>query len=493
MNRRFRFRSELTQNSLKEIGLSFGIPIGLALSAYFLIEWGMLTDASPILLVGVILAASQGGVRTGFVAALVSFVLLDFFLVHPQFTLRLVSPDDYIPLITFLIVALTTSHFAGEARDKGQRAIDKARQLEALFEAACRALGCKDPHIVLEIVLETAGRIIPLDWQLETGSAASVSGLNGVAMDDEVVQVTKSKSGVEETIWVEIRGPKFSSFVHAVNNKKISPSTHRSLAMLAKLAENALARIQLQLDLEDAKLSEAAESLRGTIINSVAHDFRTPLSSIVASASTLEDLHSALPIADRVALARSIRVGAERLTRFTSKLLTAAQIDSGPISVQMQWVDVHDLFSGILDTFELHNHRTGVLWDGSGADIEIYCDPVLLDQALYNVIENCLDYSPLGEPVRLSVLTGTQFKIQISDCGPGMPKNIRERMFERWTRATQPSKSRTGLGLGLSIARGFIQALGGTIICHEKPDGTSGACFIIELPMSMVKYRNATA
>lgn len=263
--------------------------------------------------------------------------------------------------------------------------------------------------------------------------------------------------------------------------------------MLAKLAENALSRIQLQLDLEDAKVSEAAESLRATIINSVAHDFRTPLSSIIASAATLEDLHNSLASEDRVDLARSIRIGAERLSRFTSKLLTAAQIDSGPVSVQMQWVDIHDLFSGVLDTFEPPNHRTGVFWDGSGADMEVYCDPVLLDQALHNIIENCLDYSPPGQPVRLAVLAGSQFRIQISDCGPGIPQELREQMFRRWTRAEQPSKSRTGLGLGLSIARGFIQAIGGTVVATEKPDATPGACFLIELPMSLVKYRNATA
>lgn len=493
MNKQIRFKSELIYSSAKEIGLSLAIPIVLALFAFLLIELGVLTDASPILLIGVILAASQGGARAGFVTAFISFVLLDFFLVHPRFTLRLVSPDDYIPLITFLLVALTTSHFAGEARDKGQRAIDKARQLEALFEAACQALGSKDSHIVLEIVLETAKGILPLDWQLSDGSTKPLTRPENAALDDPVFLVQRPKPGMEGAIWLEIRAPKFVKFIVAPNAKKISPSTHRSLAMLAKLAENALTRIQLQLDLEDVKVSEAAESLRATIINSVAHDFRTPLSSIIASAATLEDLHNSLAAADRVDLARSIRLGAERLSRFTSKLLTAAQIDSGPVSVQMQWVDVHDLFAGVLDTFELKNHKAGVHWDGSGADMEVYCDPVLLDQALHNIIENCLDYSPSGMPVRVSVFAGNQFRIQVSDCGPGIPKNLREQMFHRWTRADQPSKSRTGLGLGLSIARGFVQAIGGTVVATEKPDSTPGACFLIELPLSMVKYRNATA
>jgi len=493
LNNPLTLASGLIQTSLREVGLTIGVPIGLALVAFLLIELGVLTDVFPILLIGVILAASQGGGRTGFIAALISFVLLDFFLVHPRFTLRLVSPDDYIPLIIFLLVAVTTSHFAGEARDKGQRAIDKARQLEALFEAACQALGSKDSHIVLEIVLQTAKGILPLDWQIADDSNKPPQRSDDASLDDPVFIVTRSKSGSIGTIWVEIRAPKFIKFIHAPNPKVISPSTHRSLAMLAKLAENALSRIQLQLDLEDAKVSEAAESLRATIINSVAHDFRTPLSSIIASAATLEDLHSSLASEDRVDLARSIRIGAERLSRFTSKLLTAAQIDSGPVSVQMQWVDIHDLFSGVLDTFEPPNHRTGIFWDGSGADMEVYCDPVLLDQALHNIIENCLDYSPPGQPVRLAVLAGSQFRIQISDCGPGIPLDLREQMFRRWTRAEQPSKSRTGLGLGLSIARGFIQAIGGTVIATEKPDATPGACFLIELPMSLVKYRNATA
>lgn len=465
---------------IKGLGLSVGIPFLAAAVAFVLIERGIILNAAPIFLIGVILAATQGGGRIGFAAAASSFLLFNFFVVEPRFTLQLVSPDDYLALLIFLATAVTVGHFAGQARDRGQLAIDKATQLEALFEAACRALVCKDSQMVHEVALQTAERIAPLGWLLVQEFPSESSRMRTSPARSSGATPNNDAQNAHV---VEIRGVDKSVYIITQVKKQISAGTQKSLEMLAKLAEGALARIQLQQELEDAKVEAAAESLRATIINSVAHDFRTPLSSIAASATTLEDHYAAIPEGERVTLARAIRLGAERLSRFVSKLLTAAQIESGPIKPQMQFVGVSDLIGGVLEAFAHHPRGKSVIWDGSGADLDIYCDPVLLDQALYNIVENCLDYSPPDKPVLISVQANERLQILVTDFGPGIPPQLREFIFERWSRADQPSKSRTGLGLGLSITQGFIQAVGGEVASVDRPDGHEGACFQIEFPL----------
>lgn len=466
-------------------GLSVGVPMVGAGLIVALFDRGFSLNAIPVFLVGIMFVASISGVQAAIIAAVSSFVLLTLIIIEPRFSLQFVSNDDYLNMLIFLVVALIAGYLSGLARDKGRSAIEKAKQLEALFDAASRVLTCQDTSAVYKVILETAERITPQDWYIERG-IVPVEPLGSEVTATEMGELLPGSHGII------IHGPLSDDFLRAKAPTKIPLSTQKSLEMLAKLAEGALKRIQVQRDLEDAKVTAASDELRATILNSVAHDLRTPLSSIAASAATLEDHHQAIPEVEKIQLARSIRLGAERLRRFISKLLTAAQIESGPIHVQLQVMEIRDLVGGVLDAFTQHHHEAGVQWDGSGADLEISCDPILLDQAIFNVIENCLDYAPPSEPVMISVLVGEELCIEITDRGPGIPANLRDYIFGRWTRAQQPSRARTGLGLGLSISRGFIQAIGGRIVATDKRDGSSGACFQILFPMTMVRSRNDT-
>ena len=465
------------------IGLGLGVPVIATVLIVALFDRGLSLNAIPVFLVGIMFAASTSGVQTAIVAAVSSFFLLMLLIFEPRFNLQFVSNDDYLNLAIFLVAALVAGYLSGLARDKGLTAIEKAKQLEALFDAASHVLKSRDAGDVFQVILETAERISPQGWYIED-KVTSEEAENL----EEGLHAHHSRQPQGHAII--IRGPQTNSYLCANLRTKTFPSTQKSLEMLAKLAEGALTRIQVQQDFENAKVTAASDTLRATILNSVAHDLRTPLSSIAASAATLEDHREAISESEKALLARSIRVGAERLSRFISKLLTAARIESGPVKVQLQFIEIPDLIGGVLEAFSQHPHRAGLQWDGSGAELEIYCDPVLLDQALYNVIENCLDYSPPSEPVRISILSGEHLCIHITDAGPGINPELREQVFERWTRGNQPSKARTGLGLGLSIARGFVQAIGGEVVAIDKPDGSMGACFEIQLPLTMVRQQN---
>lgn len=481
-----RLRDFSFSNTIKTLGFGLGVPVIASVLIVALFDRGLSLNAIPVFLVGIMFVASTSGVQTAILAAISSFLLLMLLVFEPRFNLQFVSNDDYLNLAIFLVAALVAGYLAGLARDKGLTAIEKAKQLEALFDAASHVLTCRDTSDVYQVILRTADRISPQKWYIN-----GALGLEDKDSSSEGLDFADGRRSIMPDII--IRGPQTSSYLCASLPIQTLPGTQKSLEMLAKLAEGALTRIQVQQDFENAKVSAASDALRATILNSVAHDLRTPLSSIAASAATLEDHREAISESEKVLLARSIRIGAERLGRFISKLLTAARIESGPVKVQLQFMEVHDLIGGVLEAFVQHQHKAGVEWDGTGSNLEIYCDPVLLDQAMYNIIENCLDYSPPSQPVRISVFSGEHLCIQITDEGPGIAPDLREHVFNRWARGDQPSKARTGLGLGLSIARGFVQAIGGEIIATDKPDGSKGACFEIQLPSTMVRVRHETS
>ena len=469
--------------SLRVIGIGVGAPIIATILIVVLFENGVSLNAIPIFFVFIMLAAATSGVKVAVISAVSAFFMLSALLLQPRFNLQFVSNDDFVNLLIFFIAALITGYLSGLARDKGLIALERAQQVEALFDAASQVLTCRDAKAVHQVILVAAERITPQDWYIVDEDGAALQDAPMASLGSPI-----DTGGSGHTI--PIRDPEKPSLLRARSARSTSPETQKSLVMLAKLAEGALARIRVQRDLENAKVTAASDTLRTTILNSVAHDLRTPLSSIAASAATLEAHGDAISGGEKIQLVRSIRISSERLGRFITKLLTSARIESGPVKAQLEFIEVHDLVGGVLDAFSQQQGKSAVQWDGSGAEYEIYCDPVLLDQAMYNIIENCLDYTPASEPVRVSVSTGDYLSIQIADSGPGIAPEMREQVFERWIRGHQPTRARTGLGLGLSISRGFVRAIGGEVLAKDKPDGSSGACFEIRFPMNRVRGRH---
>ncbi|GMU65213.1 MAG: hypothetical protein AMXMBFR36_14870 [Acidobacteriota bacterium] len=229
--------------------------------------------------------------------------------------------------------------------------------------------------------------------------------------------------------------------------------------------------------LEATRAEADTEKLRTALLSSVSHDLRTPLSAVIGAASTLAEYGESMPAADRRALVESIRGEGERLDRYIQNLLDMTRLGSGPLALHRDWVGLDEIVAAALARVER-------LASGSKVEVALesglpplYVHAALVEQALFNVLDNALRHSPEGVPVRLAARRdGSRLVVEVDDRGPGIPAADRERIFEPFTSGAR------GSGLGLTIVRGMIRAHGGTVEALDAPGG--GARLRLTLPLA---------
>jgi two-component system sensor histidine kinase KdpD len=242
----------------------------------------------------------------------------------------------------------------------------------------------------------------------------------------------------------------------------------------------ALEREMLRAAAEQANLLAESERLYKTLFNSISHEFRTPIAAIMSASESL--LHSgALQRPEiKTALAKEIHWAAERLNRLIENLLDMTRLESGLLQPQRDWCDVRDLINAAIKKLnaELADHSLSV--DVSPDMPLLKIDFGLMEQALANLLHNAAAYTPAGSAIQIcvSVQDGNGV-ITIADEGPGLPAEALPRVFEKFYRVRGAHAG--GLGLGLSIVRGFVEAHKGTIAVENRAEG--GLRFTIRLPL----------
>ena len=219
--------------------------------------------------------------------------------------------------------------------------------------------------------------------------------------------------------------------------------------------------------------------MRAAILQSVSHDLRTPLSSIKASVSSLLQHDIEWTDKDRAEFLATIDAEADRLNRVVGNLLDMSRLQSGAVQTSLRSVGLEEVVGATLAS--LSGLADVVVVDVPETLPLVRVDPALLERALANVVSNAIAWSPEGEKVRLEAAEVVgRLHIRVIDRGPGIALSQRERVFEPFQRLGDRSND-TGAGLGLAIAKGFVEVLGGTITLDDTPGG--GLTVTIELPI----------
>jgi len=232
-----------------------------------------------------------------------------------------------------------------------------------------------------------------------------------------------------------------------------------------------------------ARVEVEAEKLRSALLTSVSHDLRTPLASILGSATTLKTCRDSLDESAQRQLIETIREEAERLNRFISDLLDMTKLEAGAVAPRTELVDVSDVVGSALHRAgEVLKHHT--LQTTLSADLPmVKLDPVLFEQVLFNLFDNAAKYAPAGTVITLSAeRTGRSITLKVLDEGDGIPPADLDRIFQKFYRVRASARQRAGTGLGLAISRGFVEAMGGRISAQNRRD-RRGTVFVIELPV----------
>ena len=260
----------------------------------------------------------------------------------------------------------------------------------------------------------------------------------------------------------------------------LTPDQQRLLDALADQAALAIERVNLVEDVDRARLVAETDRLRSALLTSISHDLRTPLASILGSATSLSET---LDAATRRDLIGNIQEEAERLNRFIANLLDMTRLESGPLRLRTGAIELSDAIGSALRRAGkiLAEHRTQVVLQPDLPMLDL--DEVLFEQVLFNLLDNAGKYAPAGSLITIKARQdGGHVVVQVLDEGPGIPPADLERMFDKFYRVGGADRRRAGTGLGLAICRGFVEAMDGSIAATNRTD-RSGAAFTMTLPV----------
>jgi two-component system sensor histidine kinase KdpD len=262
----------------------------------------------------------------------------------------------------------------------------------------------------------------------------------------------------------------------------LTPDHRRLLDSLSDQTALAIERLKLAEEMDQARVAAETEKLRTALLTSISHDLRTPLASILGSATSLKAYRASLGEKEQDELIGTIREEAERLNHFIANLLDMTRLESGALAPNLEAVDLADVVGSVLRRVPGGAHRV-VLELEPGLPL-LRLDPVLFEQVLFNLLDNAAKYAPAGTAVTIRARReGPVARIAVQDEGPGLPEEDRERVFDKFYRVRASDKKRAGTGLGLAIARGFMEAMGGTITAANRTEG-QGALFTLIVPLA---------
>jgi two-component system, OmpR family, sensor histidine kinase KdpD len=410
-------------------------------------------------LVAVVAVAIVGGFWPAVLAAITASLLLNWYFTKPLHTLTIAEPRNMLALLLFVTVAVTVSSVVHLAARRQVLAARSAGEAASLLGLAQTVLGGADtPTAVLDHLTSAWGGRAELAERVR----------------DQWVSVAVSGSARPEALATHVP---VSDTVALIVAGQTRPITARLLDGFAAQAGAALDRDRLRTQAAQAEALAEGNRMRTALLAAVSHDLRTPLASIKASVSTLRQTDVQWSPADEAALLATIEDGADRLDALIGNLLDMSRLATGSLQPFLRPTSVEEVApAALLGLAPASSVRIAVPDDLP----LVRTDPVLLERVLANLFSNALAHSPPGRPPELRAWpAGPSVLLQVCDHGLGVPDEFKARMFEPFERLGDRTAG-NGVGLGLAVAKGFLEAMGGTIHAADTPGG--GLTVQVSLP-----------
>jgi two-component system sensor histidine kinase KdpD len=457
-----------------------------------------MTRLSMVFLAAVLVAAIQLGRGPALLSAVLAFLIYNFYLVEPRFTFQFASAEDFLTLLLFLAVALGTGSLAGRVSDEVMQRRARERTLSTLFDASRLMSATENEQVLRERIAEVVASaaqgsavVIGDDGVrhpsgcLEASAAATgtITELARAAMIKPGGGTLRSAPWCARSLHADERTFGAVVWRSAEARGRLDPEVEGVIDVLVDLGAAAIARAWLSSVKAEIEAVTQAERLRTALLSSISHDFRTPLATILASATSLIDFDQQLDPAVRRDLLENIQEEVERLNRFVANLLNMTRLESGVLVVRTEPVLVREVVDRVLHRLQRRAGGRKLTQLINCPDLQVHADPILLEQAITNIVENAVSYSPENTEVTVwANAVENQVIIEISDEGPGVPARDQARIFDKFYRVAQSGSAPQGAGLGLSIARGLVEAMSGQIRAGGRTDGRVGLSVEVKLP-----------
>jgi two-component system sensor histidine kinase KdpD len=480
--------------------LALAITAAAILLAWLAFQPPDLSTEALVLTLGVAATAWRGGRWPSLLGAVLSALAFNFLLVEPRFSFAVAEPSYLLAFVAMAVVGTSLGSLVAAVRDRAAAAHERENEVVALHSLTRELADAETDEQIGRIVLAHLRDLVRADLAMfVAGPGVPIGPASLVATHGQTDWLDEDELAVAR--WCHDHGKAAGAGTSNLPGRKaqflpllsrrgkegllaLHPRTAGDLPtqkqrmLLDTFAEQAAAaceRIALAEERQRARREVEAERLRSTLLASVSHDLRTPLTTITGAASSL--LHApAGAEAARRELAESILVQANRLNDLIANLVFATRLESDGIDLRRQWTSLEEVVGGALRRAPLQQHRVTVHVDAQLPLVD--ADPVLLEQALYNLLENAARHTPAGTHVDVAAWRQDDaVLVEVSDDGPGVPAADHGRMFRRFVRGEQSA----GMGLGLAICEGIVRAHGGR--AWIEPGRARGVAFRFMLPM----------
>ena len=481
--------------------VSVAVVIGILLDQVLNVQ-----NLALVFLMGVLASAVRGGLGPGLFASFLGATAFNFFFLEPRYTLTIRDPESVVALLFFLGTALVASNLAAAVQRQAMAARQRARTTEDLYLFSRKLAGTGTLDDVLWATAYQMASMLKVRVVLLLPEDGTIAVRAGYPPDDTLVDadIAAARWAWEhdrpagraadtlpgaKRLYLPLRTGRGAIGVVGLDNDRQGPllnsDQQRLFDALADQAALAIERIQLVADVDKAKLAAETDRLRTALLTSISHDLKTPLAAIMGSAGTIKDFGGGLSEEAKTELLTTVIEESERLHRFIANLLDMTRIESGAMIPNSAPHFVGDIVGSALARAAkiTAEHRVETAIPDDLPMVKV--DPVLLEQSLFNLIDNAAKYAPDGTTIRIDAddagSTGGMIYLRVMDEGPGLPPDDLERVFDSFYRVRKIDHVKAGTGLGLSICRGFIEAMGGSIVAANR-SGRPGTVFEIGLP-----------
>jgi two-component system sensor histidine kinase KdpD len=407
----------------------------------------------------VVIVALVGGIWPALTAALAAGLLLDFFYIEPLYRITITNPVHLLAILIFLIIAALVSFVVDRAASRSRAAQRSAAEAETLSAVAGSIIRGENAVEALANRMREAFGMGSVTI-IERGSTRYVSGVPSENADEPRTVLRLGERG--EVV---------------LTGRELLPADRRIFDAFVAQLEAALVHQELRTTAASIRPLEQADRLRSALLAAVGHDLRTPLAAATAAVSSLHSTDVTWSDSDREELLSTAEESLQRLARLVNDLLDASRLEAGVLPISLAVVGLDEIVPLALD--ELAVARGRVIVEVASDLPAALCDPVLVQRVLVNLLANALRYSPADAPVLLS---GSSFagrvELRVIDRGPGIPPDKLREAFQPFQRLGDVDNT-TGVGLGLSLSKGFMEAMGGSLDAEDSPRG--GLTMVISL------------
>ncbi|HEY7663560.1 MAG TPA: DUF4118 domain-containing protein [Xanthobacteraceae bacterium] len=489
---------DAVRRELRGSAIALVMVAATTLVAYGLIQTLDVRRGSVIYLLPVLLAGWHLGLVPALVAAIAGVLWSGYFFFSPYYSYYLSRPNEILNLVLFMVVALVTSHLAISMKKQTEIARKREKEMGDLYAFSRRLAttsSAADIYLAIEehlanlvqrkVVLFGAGDAMALSGEMGTGSPQKTRQTQGLNPDQDALPqrvhaaIADLQAGrtpattVDDPggdIWLVRRvSQQNADFgVIAIDLGSIPAGAldevrQRVDDVLADAAAT-LERLGVARVLNEARMRSETELLREALIGSVSHELRTPLASILGAATVLSKSPAVAKDERLNSLAGVVRDEAERLNNDIQNLLDATRISREQVRPRQEWIEPQDIVNSALERRRRRLSGHPVSLDMDSNLPFIYVDPVLVEQAFVQVVDNAAKYSPAGSPITIAAKrNGHDVVLSVHDEGAGLTAKESAQIGERFFRGPRLAATTSGSGLGLWIAKAFVSANGGKI------------------------------